>query len=322
MTNDEHDAMMHFLPELILLGAPVTLVAAAFLLLRQAMQRRQREREERWQTPEGADELTLAERVAASRPPEDWRGEMDHGFALMVQRSGLPLSAGQAGVLVACAGLIPAGLLMLWRGSWWLALAGLLAGSGLFLAVLWLRQGRWRRRAQDQLPDALFLLARSLRAGLSLEEALATVGEHGLPPLAGEFERCVGHLQLGLTVSAALQLMAARLGLQDFNGLVALVTMHRTTGGNLPALLDRWAASTRDRNQFRGYFRAATALARISATALASAVPIVLLGYWLFRPEWLERFARSSMGFTTMTVAGILEVVGTLWAFSLTRIDY
>jgi tight adherence protein B len=314
--------MTSILPELILLGVPVALATSLFLLVRQAFLRRRQEREQRWQTPDDQDEQTLTQRIAASKPPEDWQGRMDHGFARLVQRSGLPLTATQGALLVAFAGLFPAGLLMLWRGSWWLGLGGLFVGSGLVLLVLRILQGRWRRKVQDQLPDALFLLSRSLRAGLSLEEALATAGEHGLPPLSKEFERCVGHIRLGLTVSAALQVMAGRLGLPDFNGLVAIVTMHRTTGGNLPSLLDRWAASTRDRNNFRGFFRAATTLARISATALASAVPAVLVGYYLLRPEWLERFARSSMGVTTLIVAAILEVVGSLWAFSLTRIDY
>ena len=257
---------------------------------------------------EDEDRISLATKVAAARPPKDWRGRIDYTFGLMLQRTGLTLSVGQAVAVLAVIGLFPALLVALFRGLEWRVGIALVLGPGLALAILFMIQGRWRRRVQDQLPDAFFLLARSLRAGRSLEESLSTVGEHGLKPASDEFRRCIGHVRLGLTVTAALQLMAGRLNLSDFNGLVALVTLHRTTGGNLPALLDRWAGSTRDRNQFRGYFRSATTLARISTTALASAVPFFLVGYWIIQPDYLIRFAQTASGAMALGIIAALEV--------------
>jgi tight adherence protein B len=310
--------MRNYLPELILVGLPTFLLTALLLLLREWRERRrlalQRARDE-----EGG---SLAEQVAKAQPPEDWAGRMDHGFALMVQRTGLPISATQGALLLLAGGLLPALAMMLWRGEWWMGGVGFLLGVLGVLAVFRLLQGRWRRKIQDEMPDALFLLARSLRAGLSLEEALATAGKHGLQPLAGEFQRCVGQIELGLTAPAALQLMAVRLQLPDFNGLVSIVTLHRTTGGNLPMLLDRWASSTRDRNQYRGFFLAATALARITAAFLILAVPVMALAYWALQPELLVRFAQTATGAVTLGVIAGLEVLGTLWILSLTRIDY
>jgi tight adherence protein B len=242
------------------------------------LERRRRHWERRWQDPDGDSAVTLARQLAANRPAPGWRGRVDAALERMVRQSNLKLTVTQAVGIMALLSVTFGGLLVLWRDEWWLAVVG--AALGLFgpLVVYRVMHGRWRRQVQEQLPDALFLLGRSLRAGLSAEQSLAVVGEHGPKPLADEFLRCAAQIKLGLSAPAVLRLMADRLGLDDLNGMVAIVTMHRTTGGNLPFLLDRWAASTRDRNQFRGYFRAATALGRITAVALAGAGPALLIG--------------------------------------------
>jgi tight adherence protein B len=304
----------------VLLGAtPAAMLLVIYFLVRDWLDRRRAHWESRWKKPE-EDGPALAELAAG--PPPGLRGRIDHGFQEMMHRTGLRIGADQAVALMFLAGVLLAGVLVLWHEELWLAGVGLLAGILIPLAFFRYRQGRWRRRIQDQLPDAFFLLARSLRAGLSLEEALATVGEHGLQPIAGEFQRCLGHLQLGMTVTGALQILAQRLQLVDLNGLVTIVSLHRTTGGNLPFLLDRWAATTRDRNQFRGFFRAATAYGRITAVALGAAPLLLLLGYWLLQPDYLILFAQSASGPIALGVAAALEVIGTLWLLALTRVDY
>jgi tight adherence protein B len=311
--------MRSYLPYFVVFGVPTALLVALVLWLRQRW--RSERQQQRLQGPDGEDEGDLSQRILAARVPQDWRGRMDHGFAQLLQRTDLPLSPGLAVGLMLLVGLAAGGVL-LWTGPKWAAVLGVALGPLLPLGLLALLQGRWRRRIQDQLPDAFFLLARSLRAGLSLEEALGTVGQYSLEPLAGEFRRTAGQLQLGLTVTAALEMTAARLRLLDFSGLVTLVALHRATGGNLPLLLDRWAGSTRDRNQFRGYFRAATALARITAGALMLAAPLMLVGYWMLQPDYLIRFAQSTSGMIALGVVAGLEVLGAVWVFFLTRIDY
>jgi tight adherence protein B len=306
------------LPVLLLAGLPAAVLLALYFLVRDWLDGRRAHWEKRWKSPE-EDGPSLTQLPV---PEPGLRGQVDSGFQQMVHRSGLGISADLAVAIMLLAGVLVAGLLVLWREELWVAIPGLLVGILIPLIVLRFLQNRWRRRIQNQLPDAFFLLARSLRAGLSLEEALATMGEHGLQPIAGEFQRCVGHIRLGMTVNGALQVLAQRLNLEDFNGLVTLVTIHRNTGGNLPLLLDRWATSTRDRNQFRGYFRAATALARISATGLAAAPLLLLLAYWILRPDYLIRFAQSSTGMIALGVAAGLWIIGALWVLSLTRVDY
>jgi tight adherence protein B len=183
-------------------------------------------------------------------------------------------------------------------------------------------QARQRRLLQNQLPDTFYLLARSLRAGLSLEQAIKLAGEEGPRPLAEEFRRASAQIQLGLSVPAALQLAAKRLQLFDFNALVATVSMYQSTGGNLALLLDRLAAATRDRNQFRNHFLAATALGRVTAIALALGAPLLALAYALWQPTFALPFFQSSAGLITLVIALGLELLGAFWLYRLLRFDY
>jgi tight adherence protein B len=247
---------------------------------------------------------------------------MDRAFNDMIERTGMEITGDQALGLICLVGALAAAGLYFWRGELWLGLLGLFGGMIGTLVVFLFLQGRYRRRLQEQLPDVFFLLARSLRAGLTMEQAITLAGEQAGKPLAPEFERCAGQIRLGLSVPTALELMARRIRLLDFNAFVSTVALHYTTGGNLALLLDRLAASTRDRNQYAGHFRAATALGRITTTFIGFMVPGLLLAYAIFEPEHIEAFFHSATGWLVLAAALLLEMVGILWMYRLLRVDY
>jgi tight adherence protein B len=132
----------------------------------------------------------------------------------------------------------------------------------------------------------------------------------------------VEKIKLGLSVPAALRGMARRVDLPDFNIFVTAVTLHRTVGGNLTHLLDRVATSTRDRNTFRGYVRAATALSRITGFAIAAAAPLLFFGYLFWQPNFIATFTQSQAGMRALWIALGLELIGAAWMYYLLRIDY
>jgi tight adherence protein B len=255
-------------------------------------------------------------------PAQGWAARMDHGFDRLIEQTGLDMNAGQALGMICLTGVALGAAVFLWRGQAWLGLAGLVLGSCSILAVFWFMRTRHRRQLQNQIPDTFYLLARSLRAGLTLEQAIALTGEQGTQPLASEFQRCDSQIKLGLSVSAALQLTAKRVQLLDFDALVSTVALYQATGGNLPLLLDRLAAGARDRNQLRNHFLAATALGRVTAIGLGIATPLLLLAYLLFQPEFTLTFFQSTAGWTTVLVVFALEIVGIIWIYRLLKFEY
>jgi tight adherence protein B len=278
----------------------------------------------RWLWPTRPASLTdrLEERLAAVQLPTTLCDRLDRSFERLVSRSSLNMTTTQAAATLLLAAASMGSIVVLWRGADWLALAAMLATVLLVLLGFWWLHQSWQRKVQDQLPDTFHLLSRSLRAGLTVDQSVALIGSQGTQPLATEFKRCSEHLKLGMTVPAALSMTGARIDLPDFDLLVALVTVHRDTGGNLPLLVDRLASTVRSRNHFRGHVGAVTALGRLTGSCLAAAPPVLMLIHWLLDPAYLTRLTRTGQGLTALGTAVVLEVVGVVWMVWLLRIDY
>lgn len=247
---------------------------------------------------------------------------LDRWFTAAVQRSGLDASPSGVVALMALTGLVGGVALYLWKGRIGLSMFGVALGVAVPFVVVAVLQGRHKKRLQDQLPDALYLLAGSLRAGQTVEQAVQLAAERGNKPLAEEFKHAAGLMKLGMSPPAALRATAERVNLLDFNLLASTVGLYTQTGGNLAMLLDRLAASVRDRNQFRGQFLATTAQARVVSTVLAAAVPLFLLAYILFEPEHVQVFFESAGGWTLIAGCLLLEVIGIVWVWRLFRVRY
>jgi tight adherence protein B len=306
----------------LLAGAVAGFVLAIILVARDILERRRAFWEQRLQITEDETEGNTLARLAARPGPRTWAERMDHAFSLMIRRTGLNLSPEQAVGIMVLFGVMVATGLVLYRDNYWFIALGLVLGMLMPLIYFLFMQTRWRRRLQEQLPDAFFLLARSMRAGLSLEQAVALVGEQGVKPLADEFHKASEQTRLGLNITAALQRMAENIRLTDLNIFVSVVTLHRQVGGNLALLLDRVAAHTRDRNLFRGQFQAATALGRATGIFISAASPVLLLVYGVLQPNYLIKFAQNPSGLMALGVAALLQIVGALWIFYLLRVDY
>jgi tight adherence protein B len=270
----------------------------------------------------GDDEGISILPIADESQSKTLTGQIDLGFDDLVAQTGLGISTAQALGILALSAAVLGAIPILLRNDLLLAALGVLAGVLLPIAIFSICRVQYRWKVQNQLPDAFFLIARSLRAGLNIEQALGTAAEYSPQPLGREFRRVVDQTELGLSVPVAVQGMARRLDLADFDAFVTAVTLHRTVGGNLAQLTERVATSSRDRTLFRGYFRAATALARITGFAIALAPVLLLIGYSIWQPDFIERFTSSVLGVRLLIVAAVLEVIGAIWMISLLRVDY
>jgi tight adherence protein B len=155
-----------------------------------------------------------------------------------------------------------------------LLVAGLV-GIGLPVFILRTLRARRQRRFEEQLPNAIDILVRGLRAGHAIPVAIATVGQQMPEPLGGEFSITAGELTYGLDLETAMVNLRSRVGQPDLSLLVLAVSIQSKMGGNLAEILTNLSRVIRDRFKLRRKAKSLSAEGRYSAIFL-SLIPIVL----------------------------------------------
>jgi tight adherence protein B len=189
-----------------------------------------------------------------------------------------------------------------------------LAVVGYAAPGLWLRLRARRRvnRFNDQLADLLMLLANSLRAGQSFQQAIATVAQRAKQPTGVELSRVHREVSLGGSVDEGLANMVKRVGSDDLELVVTAVSISRTAGGNLAEMLEIISGTIRQRVQTKREIRALTAQGRMSGwfiTLIPVAVAVVL---YFISPNYFRPMTESLAGWCMLAAAAILLLIGNL----------
>jgi tight adherence protein B len=176
------------------------------------------------------------------------------------------------------------------------------------------------RRIEGQLPDALDLMARALRAGHAFPSALKMVGEEMSDPIASEFGTAFDEVNFGISMQDALMNLAARVPSTELKYFVVAVLIQRTTGGNLAELLDDISAIMRARQKLLGTIRVLSAEGRLSGWILCI-LPFVLAGIiFLINPGFLAILWTDPAGYVAIAIAAVLMVIGIFWMREVIRI--
>ncbi len=195
--------------------------------------------------------------------------------------------------------------------KWFLPLfAGVTGG----MPVVWLMLKRNRRmnKFNAQLPEALELLSRSLRAGHSLASGFGLVAGEMQDPIAKEFGRAFEEQNLGITLDEALEDMTVRVPNMDLRFFATAVLLQRQTGGDLAEILDKIGSLIRERFKLAGQIQALTGEGRLSGIVLL-ALPPILMGVMLYlNYEYAMVLFRDPTGRKLMAAAIVLQFVGAL----------
>jgi tight adherence protein B len=252
-------------------------------------------------------------------PAEGLTGSIDHHFGRVVIESGWDCTPIAASLFLLCCGLVAGGVLFLTTDNLLIAAIGMLFGSIFALAMVIVYRAKRMKAIGEQLPEVVDLLARAVRAGESLDQAIKLVGEKAGRPLAIEFRRCAGQLEMGLSVSVAMRALAHRIQTLDMKILTNTLSVHQQTGGELVTTLDRLAVVLRDRLAYRRQLRATTAAGRFSALLVASIGPL-LFGYmFLFQPQYASKLVSLPIGQVLLGIAVALEIIGLAWISRLLK---
>ena len=197
-----------------------------------------------------------------------------------------------------------------------------LAVIGYVLPSIYLRNRRGHRLRQfdANLPRAMELIANSMKAGQSVAQSLAAVTDNAGPPVSDEFALARREIELGASLESALNNMVKRIGSNDLRLMVMVITIQRSVGGDLPAILITLADTMRQREEMRSEIMAATAQSRATALII-TLLPIVaaLLLYFIVR-DYFRPMLVNPLGWAMLILAGFLLFVGNVIIRRLTAI--
>ncbi|MEW4456216.1 type II secretion system F family protein [Bremerella sp. JC817] len=195
-------------------------------------------------------------------------------------------------------------------------------GIVLCFVILSITYQRVMKQFEDQFPGALDLLARAVRAGESLDQALVMIGGSVNDPVAGEFRRIAKHLEMGLSLSAAMKSFAYRVPTMDVRIFASALSVHREAGGNLPKTLERLAGVIRDRMSYQRQLKTVTGAGRITATIISALGPLLFVYLFVFQPEYSSKLWNDPTGRIVLIAAAISQVIGLVIVSRMLRSRY
>lgn len=183
-----------------------------------------------------------------------------------------------------------------------------------FLPVMWLMFRRRRRLKAFavQLPDALEMLARSLRAGQSLSSGFNAISEEMGPPIGVEFGRVFEEQNLGIPLEESLDSMCERIPNLDLRFFCTAVILQRQTGGDLAEILDKIGYLVRQRFAIWGTVQALTGEGRLSGIVLLALPVLLFVVVYQMNPDYVSILFTEPLGKKMLAVAIVLQIFGAL----------
>lgn len=190
-------------------------------------------------------------------------------------------------------------------------LVGILFATLPFFWLLFKRKRRFQKFAA-QLPEALELISRALRAGHSLAAGFHLVSQESSDPIASEFGRVFEEQNLGIPFEEALENITHRVPNLDLKFFATAVILQRQTGGDLAEILDKIGHLIRERFAIWGQVQALTGEGRLSGIVLLALPPLLFITVYRMNPEYLSLLFTDPLG-KKMLIGGILmQLLGAL----------
>ncbi|HJV35013.1 type II secretion system F family protein [Geomonas sp.] len=276
-------------------------------------------------------------RSSGSAIPEDLRAEItretrpaDQFFAGFAPTKNLDRKLDQAGLavsvslfvsVVVAAAILCSALVMLITKS--LAFCSASAVLSLLLADFFLKiKAQLRREKFTELfPDALSMIARSLRAGHSFTSAIQLVGQEVPAPVGELFKTAYDQQLLGLRMTDGLSSMNDRIDSLDLRFFTTVVSINSEIGGNLSEVLDKLSLTIRERLRIRRQVQVYTAQGRMSGYVLG-VLPLVTFAFFFFlHPDYEMELFRDPKGIYIVVLAVSLQLFGLMVIRKIIRIQ-
>ena len=238
----------------------------------------------------------------------------------LLEQTELEMTVAQLLAYMGIAAMLGAALGILGSGGVLLIVLPLLFGLMPLFFVLFKRSQRSTKLSQ-QLPDALEMMARSLRAGHALQSSFKMVATEMPTPVSIEFGRAFESQELGMPFEKAVADMTRRAPEnQDLKIFALSVIVQKETGGNLVEIIEKIADTVRGREKFQGKLRGLTAEGRMSSYILG-ALPFVSLLFMLFgNRDYLMPMFQETVGHYVLAYGIISWVLGFAWMRKMIKV--
>jgi len=174
---------------------------------------------------------------------------------------------------------------------------------------------------EEQLPEAMDIMVRALKAGHPFTETLKLVAEEMEQPISTEFGITFADINYGLDIKNAFLNLLERIPNITLMTVVIAVIVQRETGGNLAETLANISAIVRGRFRFQRKVRTLSAEGRMSAWILVLIPFTLFLGLMVTSPNYLKPLITDPAGMKIIAVAFVMIVIGIFWLRRIIRID-
>lgn len=178
-----------------------------------------------------------------------------------------------------------------------------------------------RQRVEQQLDGWLMMLSNALKASPSLGDAVGNSAKLMRPPMSEELDLALKEMTLGTPLDQAVLNMSQRVGSLPVSSALATILVGRTTGGDLPFILEESANTLREMSRLEGVVRTKTAEGKTQAYVLG-AIPFVLIGaIYMVDEHWLDPLGETTLGFMIVGTAAILWLAAIFLARRILSVD-
>ena len=194
-------------------------------------------------------------------------------------------------------------------------IVGVVAGAaGFQLPQFWLKHAKSKRRnkLEAQLPEALTMLANSLKAGFGLMQAMNMAADELEHPIGTELGMTVHETNVGSSTEEAFLALSERNENYDLDIVVTAVLVQRTAGGNLAEILETVTQTMRERIRIRGEITTLTAQQKLTGFVIALLPVGVAVMFLLVSPDYITVLFTQTIGRVMLGAAGLLEFIGVL----------
>lgn len=238
-----------------------------------------------------------------------------------MQQAGFPLHGSEFIVIVSAIASLTAVFSGILTGSFFRAfLVGIGAGALCFV-YLNLKIEQRKREFNNQLGDALAMMANALRAGFSFMQTVDVVAKEMKPPISEEFGKVVREMRLGVTTEEALNSLSQRVGSDNLDLMITAVLIQRQVGGNLAQIFDSISTTINERIKMKREIKTLTAQGRASGWIIGLLPMAIGLLLYVINPGYMEPLFKEPLGQILIGSGLVSQLFGMLIIKKIVNID-